>query len=245
MENMDALVMCAGYGERLKPISDFMPKALLPIGGKPLLYYTIQDTAPSVNDIIVLSNSRFRNQFEYFLENEKDKYNNRITIISNSTYQHKDRLGICGDLAFALNDRKFQSDLLILSGDKFHNHSIGPFVEHFNSVASKEIILAIPQVESPSHLYAGQAIIPANIVTNNKFIGIVNDAANSKEVKDSAEILINRVNIEFGMKYVRTGNVIDIGEKETYSTLFEKFLYEELHEKSILRREPQKDRRKI
>ncbi|HAC41417.1 MAG TPA: mannose-1-phosphate guanyltransferase, partial [Rikenellaceae bacterium] len=38
---MKAMVFAAGLGTRLRPITDSLPKALVPVCGEPLLYHTL------------------------------------------------------------------------------------------------------------------------------------------------------------------------------------------------------------
>ena len=51
---MKAMIFAAGLGTRLKPLTDTMPKALVPVCGKPLLYHVLTKlVAAGYDDIIV------------------------------------------------------------------------------------------------------------------------------------------------------------------------------------------------
>jgi NDP-sugar pyrophosphorylase family protein len=47
MSDLTAIILCGGKGERLKPFTDNLPKALVPLHGKPLLYHLMNYLAQS------------------------------------------------------------------------------------------------------------------------------------------------------------------------------------------------------
>jgi N-acetyl-alpha-D-muramate 1-phosphate uridylyltransferase len=51
---MKAIVLAAGRGERLRPITDTLPKPLVPVGGKPLIVYHLEALARAgIRDVVI------------------------------------------------------------------------------------------------------------------------------------------------------------------------------------------------
>lgn len=51
---MKAMILAAGRGERMRPLTDSTPKPLLPVGGKPLLQYHVEALAAAgIRDIVI------------------------------------------------------------------------------------------------------------------------------------------------------------------------------------------------
>ena len=65
---MRALLLAAGLGTRLRPITDVIPKCLVPIHGKPLLGYWFDLLAPSCIDKIFINTHYLEDQVFEFLE---------------------------------------------------------------------------------------------------------------------------------------------------------------------------------
>lgn len=65
---MKAMIFAAGLGTRLKPITDTLPKALVPIAGKTLLEHTILKLKSSGFTDIVINVHHFANKITEFLK---------------------------------------------------------------------------------------------------------------------------------------------------------------------------------
>ncbi|MBP1638929.1 MAG: Mannose-1-phosphate guanyltransferase [Bacteroidetes bacterium] len=76
---MKALVFAAGLGTRLKPMTDTMPKALVPIDGKPLLEHVLRKLIANGFDEIIINVHHFADQIIAFLE-KNDNFGIRIVI---------------------------------------------------------------------------------------------------------------------------------------------------------------------
>ncbi|MBF1516635.1 sugar phosphate nucleotidyltransferase [Prevotella pallens] len=68
---MQSMIFAAGLGTRLKPLTDRIPKALVRVGGKPLIEYVLKNLVAAGSKCIVVNVHHFANQIiEYLQQND-------------------------------------------------------------------------------------------------------------------------------------------------------------------------------
>lgn len=106
---MQAVVLCAGIGRRLYPLTKDKPKSLLPLGGKTILEHIIGNLRIAGIDKIFLVTGYNRELIEDLVKNKK--YND-IQFIINEEFAST-------NTAFSLNLvlKEIDSDFILLNGD--------------------------------------------------------------------------------------------------------------------------------
>lgn len=70
MKNIKAMIFAAGLGTRMKPLTDQRPKALIPLHGKPLIWYTIQQLLSlGISSLVVNVHHLGEQLADYFQKN--------------------------------------------------------------------------------------------------------------------------------------------------------------------------------
>lgn len=80
---MKAMIFAAGLGTRLKPLTNHMPKALVPVAGQPMLEHVIEKLKAAGFDEVVINVHHFAKQIIGFLK-EKDNFGITIHISDES-----------------------------------------------------------------------------------------------------------------------------------------------------------------
>ena len=137
---MKSIILCAGYGTRLYPLTKEAPKALLPIRGKPILEYICDKVQllDGISEILIVVNARFFNQFKDWLDNYPVSI--PIRIINDGSNNHKDRLGAVRDLAFVCNKENITDDILVIGGDNLFDFELSDFIKHSLNISPNPVI---------------------------------------------------------------------------------------------------------
>ena len=108
---MDAMILSAGFGQRMRPLTNSTPKPLLRVGEFNLLEYHLRMlTKINFNKVVINVSYLYENIVNYF------KQNNRFNIDIEFSIERDGPLGTAGGILHALP--RFQSDqLFVINGD--------------------------------------------------------------------------------------------------------------------------------
>ena len=120
---MKAIVLAAGYATRLYPLTLNKPKALLPIGGRPMLDRVLGSLAGvGADGTYVVTNAKFAPHFRAWAATRPD-----VTVIDDGTTSDEDRLGAIGDIVFVLEQAEIDEDIVVVAGDNLFSEDLTGF----------------------------------------------------------------------------------------------------------------------
>jgi glucose-1-phosphate thymidylyltransferase len=146
---MKVLILAAGYATRLYPLTLTQPKPLLPVAGKPMIEYVLDNIAPigEIDRVYVVTNDKFAAQFQTWSEHyNATKSKLAFTIVNDHSTDDGNKLGAIGDLHLVMKQEKVDDDLLVVAGDNLFSQSL----EGFGAVCrqKKAPVLAVYDVGS-------------------------------------------------------------------------------------------------
>ena len=139
---MKALILVGGLGTRLKPITDSIPKHLIPLGNRPLIFYVFDKILDSgIKDIglVVSPNNKF------FFQDSLNEYDKELNI---SIIVQEQPLGVAHAVSIAKDFLSDDSFLLYL-GDNLFKDNLKVIVDDFKK-GSSDASIVLKKVENPS-----------------------------------------------------------------------------------------------
>ena len=137
-KNVDAIIMAGGKGERLKPLTEILPKPLIPINNKPMLEHIIESLKYfNFNKFYLILNHQADLIKSYFLNNYK---NLKINYIKETK-----PLGTAGGI-YLIDKKKKSNDILITNCDTLFKIDYINFY-HFHKKEKNILTLAVSNMQ--------------------------------------------------------------------------------------------------
>jgi len=115
-DGMKAVILCAGVGGRLRPLTADRPKCLVEVGGRPILDSCLENLeAAGIGEVILVTGYMSGLVEEHAL----DLYGTRVTIVRNREYA---RTNTAVSLNLAL--KTLDSDFILVNGDVLFDRGI-------------------------------------------------------------------------------------------------------------------------
>lgn len=154
---MRALVLAAGYGTRLYPLTRDRPKPLLPVGGRPVLDHLARDLGEleTLEEVRVVTNARFVEELREWAEAARRDLPVPLRVISDGTRRPEERLGAVGDIAFAVERMESDGDLLVVAGDNLFEFDLSGMTAAAREAPGADALVAVEERLSPERLRRG------------------------------------------------------------------------------------------
>ena len=201
---MNALVLAAGYATRLSPLTDRVPKQLLPVGGRPMLDWIADklEEIPELREVHVVTNARYAPAFAAWAGTRGG-----ITVHDDDTRSNDDRLGAIGDLRFVLGRTQLGGDhLLVIAGDNLLDASLADYVAWWRG---KGIASAVAVYDVGNRALARQYGI-VELGADERVVGFVEKPAEPPStLAATAAYLFHREHLGLVDAYLTEGNPAD------------------------------------
>ena len=139
---MKAIILSAGEGSRMRPLTLTKPKTMLPVAGKPIIQYNIESLRDNgITDILLI--------VRYKEEMVRDYFGDGSDFGVDITYKtQKDFLGTADAISYG--EDFIEDSVIVLNGDIIlDNEIIGEIIEKYNQM-KPDTLMVLTEVENPS-----------------------------------------------------------------------------------------------
>jgi glucose-1-phosphate thymidylyltransferase len=134
--DVKAIILGAGYGTRLYPLTRNKPKPLLTVGGRPIVEHILEKISrvSGVDRVLLVTNDRFAGHFETW--RQSFSWSKPIEVLNDGTTTNENRLGAVGDIYFVLKQKEIRDEVLVVGGDNLFEFDLNKAWKFFQKKGS-------------------------------------------------------------------------------------------------------------
>jgi choline kinase len=201
-----ALILNSGRGERLRPLTKYIPKALIKIGDKPLLGYQISNLVDCGIRNIIMTTGPFENKIRKYMKKEYPEIN--VAYVKNPKYRTTNYI-----YSMWLTKKLIDDDIILFHGDLFFekkllkkliegkyancvlvNRKIKPPKKDFKAVIENDIVIKIGVAFCGKNAFFSA---PMYKFSKSNFLHWLNEIENSIKKRENlriyAECILNEI----------------------------------------------------
>ncbi|WP_432787242.1 N-acetylmuramate alpha-1-phosphate uridylyltransferase MurU [Oligella sp. MSHR50489EDL] len=152
---MQAMILAAGRGERMRPLTDHTPKPLLEVGGKPLIVHHIERLQAAGITDIVINHAWLGSQIEAYL-GDGSQYG--VSIVYSAEGEALETAGGIVKALPLLGDYAF----LVINGDVWCDWNPLEAMGHVDAIDNGAAQAWLLLVDNPEHNPQGDFILKGN-----------------------------------------------------------------------------------
>lgn len=158
---MRAILLCAGFGTRLYPLTRARAKPLLPVRGRPLLDDLVDQLLATgrIDALCVVCNRLFADAFRAWADALVARApRTRVAVIDDGAQDDAHRLGAVRDLALALERDPPRATTLVAAGDNLFRFRLSAFFDDHAS-RPRNLVLVQREAEAARLRRSGVAVL--------------------------------------------------------------------------------------
>lgn len=148
---MIAVILCAGFGTRMYPLTRDFPKPLLPVAGRPVIDFLMDQIVelPGLQAVHIVSNRKFIGHYKDWQdarEGHGHPEDVHIELHDNGVTSNEKRLGAAADLQLVFSRFKRPSRALVSAGDNIYRFDFKPLWDVFVR-SEQHYAVALPETD--------------------------------------------------------------------------------------------------